>query len=245
MFFHELQFTTHCSSSLSSLPHSPSITRSNRFLSLSFSLLKSMEESGENWPSDSYLEAGDDVKDLCFDDEEFASEEDDGDSFPEMKSTDRKQRQQKLRERFPCTPAHSGFQKMDKKSILDKASNYVKQLEQRVRELEQEVQSNKVCASSSSSFEVNSNGSNQILPEVKVRVLQKEVLIIVHCEKQKGIVLKILSHLENINLSVLNSSVLRFGKSTIDITIIAQMGEGYQMGVDELVETLRLTILNQ
>ncbi|BAT98603.1 hypothetical protein LR48_Vigan406s007700 [Vigna angularis] len=205
-----------------------------------------MEESGENWPSDSYLEAGDDVKDFCFDDEEFASEEDEGDSFPEMKSTDRKQRQQKLRERFLALSATiPGFQKMDKKSILDKASNYVKQLEQRVRELEQEVQSNKVCASSSSSSEVNSNGSNQILPEVKVRVLQKEVLIIVHCEKQKGIVLKILSHLENINLSVLNSSVLRFGKSTIDITIIAQMGEGYQMGVDELVETLRLTILNQ
>jgi len=112
---------------------------------------------------------------------------------------------------------------MDKTSILDKASNYVRQLEQRVRELEQEVQSNKVCGSSSS-CEVNSNhGSNQILPEVKVRVLQKEVLIIVHCEKQKGIMLKILSHLENINLSVLNSSVLRFGKSTLDITIIAQV----------------------
>ncbi|XP_014515688.1 transcription factor bHLH18 [Vigna radiata var. radiata] len=215
-----------------------------------FSLLKSMEESGENWPSDSYLEVDDDVKDLCFDDEEFASEEDDGDSFPEMKNTDRKQRQQKLRERFLALSATiPGFQKMnekkDKTSILDKASNYVRQLEQRVRELEQEVQSNKVCASSSSCYEVNSNGANAILPEVKVRVLQKEVLIIVHCEKQKGIVLKILSHLENINLSVLNSSVLRFGKSTIDITIIAQMGEGYQMGVDELVETLRLMILNQ
>ncbi|WVZ21796.1 hypothetical protein V8G54_000340 [Vigna mungo] len=205
-----------------------------------------MEESGENWPSDSYLEVDDDVKDLCFDDEEFASEEDDGDSFPEMKNTDRKQRQQKLRERFLALSATiPGFQKMDKTSILDKASNYVRELEQRVRELEQEVQSNKVCASSSSCYEVNSNGPNAILPEVKVRVLQKEVLIIVHCEKQKGIVLKILSHLENINLSVLNSSVLRFGKSTIDITIIAQMGEGYQMGVDELVETLRLMILNQ
>jgi len=117
---------------------------------------------------------------------------------------------------------------MDKTSILDKASKYVRELEERVRELEQEVESNKVCvSSSSSSWEVNSNngyyhGSNQDL-EVKVRVLQKEVLIIVHCEKQKGIMLKILSHLENINLSVINSSVLRFGNSTLDITIIAQV----------------------
>ncbi|KAK7381550.1 hypothetical protein VNO80_00095 [Phaseolus coccineus] len=210
-----------------------------------------MEESGENWPSDSYLEVGDDVKDLCFDDEEFVSEEDEGDSFSEKKTINRKQRQQKLRERFLALSATiPGFQKMDKTSILDEASNYVRELEQRVRELEQEVESNKVCVSSSSSCELNSNngyyhGSNQILLEVKVRVLQKEVLIIVHCEKQKGIMLKILSHLENINLSVINSSVLRFGNSKLDITITAQMGEGYKMGVDELVKTLRLAILTQ
>ncbi|ESW07779.1 hypothetical protein PHAVU_010G158200 [Phaseolus vulgaris] len=210
-----------------------------------------MEESGENWPSDSYLEVGDDVKDSCFDDEESVSEEDDGDSFSEMKTINRKQRQQKLGERFLALSATiPGFQKMDKTSILDKASKYVRELEERVRELEQEVESNKVCvSSSSSSWEVNSNngychGSNQDL-EVKVRVLQKEVLIIVHCEKQKGIMLKILSHLENINLSVINSSVLRFGNSTLDITIIAQMGEGYEMGVDELVKSLRLAILTQ
>ncbi|KAL9304544.1 hypothetical protein ACSQ67_021807 [Phaseolus vulgaris] len=155
-----------------------------------------MEESGENWPSDSYLEVGDDVKDSCFDDEESVSEEDDGDSFSEMKTINRKQRQQKLGERFLALSATiPGFQKMDKTSILDKASKYVRELEERVRELEQEVESNKVCvSSSSSSWEVNSNngyyhGSNQDL-EVK-------------------------------------------------------MGEGYEMGVDELVKSLRLAILTQ
>ncbi|CAJ1951349.1 unnamed protein product [Sphenostylis stenocarpa] len=209
-----------------------------------------MEESGENWPSDSYLEVGDDVDDLCFDDGEFASEDDEVDSFSEMRKIHRKQRQQELTERFLALSATiPGFEKMDKTSILDKASNYVTQLEQRVRELEQEVQSSNVCVTSSSSCEVNSNGyyhgSNQILPEVKVKVSQKDVLIIVHCDKQKGIMLKILSVLESINLSVVNSSVLRFGKSKLEITIVAQMGEGYKMGVDELVKTLRLAILTQ
>ncbi|TKY64600.1 Transcription factor bHLH25 [Spatholobus suberectus] len=215
-----------------------------------------MEESGENWPSDSYLEVGDDVNDLCFDDEEFA-EDDKGDSFSEtvdrmMGETDRKQRQGELTERFLALSATiPGLKKMDKTSILDNASNYVKQLQQRVRELEQEVQSN-TCSDkgATGSSEVNSNdhccGTNEFLPEVKVRVLQKDVLIIIHCEKQNGdIMLKILSNLENIHLSVVNSSVLRFGKSTLDITITAQMGDGYNMTVDELVKTMRVAILTQ
>lgn len=105
---------------------------------------------------------------------------------------------------------------MDDTCILDKASKYVKQLQKRVRELQQEVESNK----GTTSCQVN---SDYILPEIKARVLQNEVLVIVHCEKQQGIMLKILTHLENLHLSVVNSSVLRFGKSTLDITIIAQV----------------------
>jgi len=50
---------------------------------------------------------------LCFDDEELASEEDEGDSFAEMKSSDRKQRQQKLKERFLALSATiPGFQEV-------------------------------------------------------------------------------------------------------------------------------------
>lgn len=117
----------------------------------------------------------------------------------------------------------------------------MKQLQQRVRELEQlqEVQSNVTSnEGATSSCEVNSSsndyyygggGPNEILPEVKVRVLQKEVLIIIHCEKHKGIMLKILSQLENVNLSIVNSSVLRFGKSTLDITIVAQVNCFYHV----------------
>ncbi|XP_020207260.1 transcription factor bHLH18 [Cajanus cajan] len=215
------------------------------------------EESGENWPCDSYLEVGDDVNEFSFDDEEFGfgGGDDEGDSFSETidpKMTDTKKRQQELTKRFLALSATiPGFKKMDKTSILDKASSYVRQLEQRVRELEQEVQSN-ICSNnngSTTSNEVNSNyhysEANEISPEVKVRVLQKDVLIIIHCEKQKGIMLKVLSYLENINLSVVNSSVLRFGKSTLDITITAQMGDGYKMSVDELVKTLRVAILTQ
>ncbi|KAJ1410072.1 Myc-type, basic helix-loop-helix [Sesbania bispinosa] len=215
-----------------------------------------MEESGENWPSDSDLEAGDDVNDdFYLDDEEFGDE--DGYSVTETVDpmagegeTDRKGRQTELTERLlALSAAIPGLKKTDDTSILDKASKYVKQLQERVRELEQEIESHDCSNKGTTSCEVSSvyysGGTNETLPEVKARVLQREVLVIIHCERQKGLMLKILSHLENLHLSVVNSSVLRFGKSTLDITIVAQMGDGYNMTVDELVKTLRVAILTQ
>jgi len=69
---------------------------------------------------------------LCFDDEEFVSEEDEGDSFSEMKM-DRKQRQQKLRERFLALSATiPGFQKVSVHSnllTLITSTNYCKYLQ--------------------------------------------------------------------------------------------------------------------
>jgi hypothetical protein len=114
---------------------------------------------------------------------------------------------------------------MDDTTILDKAKHYVENLQKRVKELEQEGGSN-MC-NNKRTKKVNSNeyicGTNDNLPEVQVKVLQKEVLVIIHCEKQNDVILKILTHLENLHLSVVNSSVLRFGKSILDITIVAQV----------------------
>ncbi|KAI5392410.1 hypothetical protein KIW84_076990 [Lathyrus oleraceus] len=182
-----------------------------------------MEESGENWPSNSDLEICDDV---IFEDGEFESYNDEiGDS------TDRYEGD--LREKMLALSATiPGLEKMDDILILDRARQYVKQLQERVKELEG-VGSNNI-------YSDNCGTSNNILPNVKARVLQKQVLITIHCEKQKTVMLKILSHLENLHLLVLSSSVLQFGKVNFDITIVAQMGDGYNITMDELVKTLRI-----
>lgn len=216
-----------------------------------------MEGSGENWPSDSDLEVGDyNNNDLCFDDEEFSVDDENHDTVDPMmgeSENNKKGRQRELTERLLALSATiPGLKKkMDNTYILDKASNYVKQLQERVRELEQEVESHNFSYNkgTTSCCEVNSGyfyePNHNILPEVRARVLHKEVLVIIHCEKQKGIMLKILSQLESLHLTVVNSSVLPFGKSTLDITIIAQMGDGYNMTADELVNSLRLAIFTQ
>lgn len=76
----------------------------------------------------------------------------------------------------------------------------------------------------SSSTDENSDGyCDQPLPEIETRVSDKDVLIRIHCEKQKGCLLKILSEVENFHLNVINSSVLPFGNSTLDVTVVARV----------------------
>ncbi|XP_028779216.1 transcription factor bHLH25-like [Neltuma alba] len=139
---------------------------------------------------------------------------------------------------------------------LEKAINYMSYLEGRVRELEKQNKTSAAETSggynnnnyddgaSSSCCETGGGGEwyEASLPEVKARVSENEVLIIIHCEKQKGIMHKIMSQLEALNLSVISSSVLPFGKFTLDITIVAQMGEEFNLTVSGIVKSLRRAI---
>ena len=64
--------------------------------------------------------------------------------------------------------------------------------------------------------------SDQPLPEIEARVSNKDVLIRIHCLKQKGFAVRILGEIEKLRLSVVNSSVLPFGDYVMDITVVAQ-----------------------
>jgi len=114
----------------------------------------------------------------------------------------------------------------------------MKQLQERVIELENQNKRRKtdsrilikkysqVCSreeETTSCDETRSHISTPPLPQVEARVLEKEVLIGIHCHKQKDIVLKIMALLQNHHLSLASSSVLPFGSSTLKVTIIAQV----------------------
>lgn len=64
---------------------------------------------------------------------------------------------------------------------------------------------------------------DEALPEIEVKVAQKEVLIRIHCEKSKGCMVNILNTIENLQLRTVNSVLLPFGDSTLDITVLAQV----------------------
>ncbi|CAN4107875.1 unnamed protein product [Withania somnifera] len=167
-----------------------------------------------------------------------------------------RKRRERLSQRFIALSALiPGLKKMDKASVLGDAIKYLKQLQERVKMLEEQTKKKSVESvvfvkkyelygdgENSSSDENYSSGTvpaDEPLPETEARISEKDVLIRIHCEKRKGIVEKTVAEIEKLHLSVINTTALSFGTSALDITIIAQMDEEFAMTVKDLVKNLR------
>lgn len=118
---------------------------------------------------------------------------------------------------------------MDKASVLQDAIKYVKQLQERVKTLEEEAANKKVESAVFMNRSVlvaedeSSSSDEQPLPEIEARVSGKQVLIRIHCHKHNACAPTILSHLLKLHLAVHTSSFLPFGNTTLDITIVAHV----------------------
>ncbi|KAK9163516.1 hypothetical protein Syun_004418 [Stephania yunnanensis] len=165
-----------------------------------------------------------------------------------------RKRREKLSQRFIALSAIvPGLKKMDKASVLGDAIKYLKQLQERVKVLEEQtakktmesvvfikksqVFSDDDLSSTDESFIAHS--SDEPLPEIEARVSDKNVLIRIHCERQNGILNKTLNEIEKLHLTVINSSMMSFGDSSVDITVVAQIKEELKMTVKDLVKSLR------
>lgn len=125
---------------------------------------------------------------------------------------------------------------MDKASVLGDAIKYMKQLQEKVKTLEEQMRKKNMeqvvfvrksqlfADKDNSSSDENFGGPfNEPLPEIEARVCDKNVLIRIHCEKRKGVMEKTIAEIEKLHLTVINSSCMTFGSSALDVTIIAQV----------------------
>ncbi|KAI8031250.1 Transcription factor bHLH19 [Camellia lanceoleosa] len=152
-----------------------------------------------------------------------------------------------------------GLARMDKASILEGTVKYIKQLQERERTLEKvckrklvepTVFSSKRFQSSIDDDDVSSEDNfdeklKQLSPEIEARLSDNNVLIRIHCDKRHrtDIPAKILSEMQTLHLNVTNSVVVPFGNAAIDMTIIAQMDNGFNMTAKDLVKNLRLALV--
>ncbi|KAJ6288257.1 hypothetical protein OIU76_024283 [Salix suchowensis] len=168
-----------------------------------------------------------------------------------------RKRREKLSQQFIALSAIvPGLKKMDKASVLEDAMMYMKQLQEQLKELQDQTKTKTMesvvllknselsidgeCSSSDENFD---DRSSSLLPEIEARTTDKDVLIRIHCRNQQGVGMKILGEIENLHLSVLNSSVLVFGNSTLDITVIAQMDDEFSLTMKDFVKNLRSACL--
>ncbi|KAI3873637.1 hypothetical protein MKW92_006063 [Papaver armeniacum] len=169
-------------------------------------------------------------------------------------------RREKLNQRFIALSAILPvLTKMDKASVLGDAVKYLKQLQEKVKTLEEEtakrtvesvifLKKTQIYADDNESSSSNENsiaaGSthDEPLPEIEARASQKNVLIRIHCEKRKGVFVKILSQIEKLHLSIVNSNAIPFDDSSLAITVTAQMNAEYSITVKDLVMSLRSVV---
>ncbi|XP_059624088.1 transcription factor bHLH19-like [Cornus florida] len=141
-----------------------------------------------------------------------------------------------------------GLKKMDKVSVLGEATKYVKQLQERVKTQEEQISTTSKTGSaveSSVGIKKSYNSekhfaghSDEQLLEIEAKVCDNNVLLRIHGDKQKGILVKILTEIQKLHLTVINTSVVPFANSTIDITIVAQMEKEFSMTEKDIVRRL-------
>ncbi|CAN6292331.1 unnamed protein product [Urochloa humidicola] len=167
-----------------------------------------------------------------------------------------RKRREKLSQRFiALSKIVPGLKKMDKASVLGDAIKYVKQLQDQVKGLEDEARRRPVEAAvlvkksqlsaeddDGSSCDENFVGGEAAgtaaLPEIEARVSDRTVLVRVHCENRKGALIAALTEVERLGLTIMNTNVLPFTTSSLDITIMAMAGDDFCLSVKDIVKKL-------
>ncbi|XP_078171219.1 transcription factor bHLH18-like [Carex rostrata] len=170
-----------------------------------------------------------------------------------------RKRREKLSQRFiALSKIVPGLKKMDKASVLGDAIKYLQQLQNKVQDLEAQsakrtvesavmVKKSQLASDEDSDVDNNSscdekfNNQRSIskgLPEIEAKMSEQTVLIKIHCEKRKGVFVKILAEMEALGLSITSTNVMPFASSTLDITAMAQVEEEFSMSVKDIVKKL-------
>ncbi|KAI3794162.1 hypothetical protein L1987_36790 [Smallanthus sonchifolius] len=169
-----------------------------------------------------------------------------------------RKRREKLSERFiSLSTLLPGLKKMDKATVLEDACNYIIQLQTRVKELEDScvkgkdiiqesavsLGRSKFCSRhedvASSSNDANYlPSSSTCSPEIKARISGRKILVRIYCMKISSLVLKTLTEMERLHLTIICCSVLPFSTSHL-VTITAQMSDEMVITAKYLVKCLQ------
>ncbi|KAI5082046.1 hypothetical protein GOP47_0001789 [Adiantum capillus-veneris] len=145
-----------------------------------------------------------------------------------------RRRREKVNKRFAALSAIlPGLKKMDKASILGDAIKYVKQLEEHLKQVEAQHS----CS--------RNNSDESIQPaDIEAWAFGNNVLIHVHCNKIKNILVRCLELLDKMPLLIVNANVLSFSDTALDLTFIAQIEQDSDLTASAIVEVLQ-TFFNQ
>jgi hypothetical protein len=123
---------------------------------------------------------------------------------------------------------------VDKATILTEALRHVKELQERVKSLEAAAHavalSKKECVVALGATTMGaprparsfSSPARRALPEIEAKLSENSMMVRIHCENGKGLVVRVLAVAEELHLRIVHSNVMPFTASTVIITIMAK-----------------------
>ncbi|CAN6288609.1 unnamed protein product [Urochloa humidicola] len=132
--------------------------------------------------------------------------------------------------------------KTDKVSVLGSTIEYLQYLRNRLKALQEKYQYSSSTAESPTSLNARccigtEDDDGAVRPKIEADVQGTTVLLRVVCQVKKGVLIMVLTELEKHRLSIINTNVVPFAKSALNITITAQIEDGSSTTV-ELVNNL-------
>ncbi|GJN41274.1 hypothetical protein PR202_gn00622 [Eleusine coracana subsp. coracana] len=133
---------------------------------------------------------------------------------------------------------------MDKATILSDATRYVKELQEKIKDLQAAGRSietvvvvKRPClhaAAESSdgdgsplSASSGTLAASKQLPEIDARFTENSVMVRIHCDNGKAVVVKVLAEIEELHLGIIHANVMPFSASTLIITITAKARKAF------------------
>uniref|UniRef100_A0A0D9ZBE7 BHLH domain-containing protein n=1 Tax=Oryza glumipatula TaxID=40148 RepID=A0A0D9ZBE7_9ORYZ len=176
-----------------------------------------------------------------------------------------RKRREKINQRFiELSTVIPGLKKMDKATILSDAVRYVKELQEKLSELEQHqnggVESaillKKPCIAASSSeggcpasasavAGSSSSGTTarSSLPEIEAKISHGNVMVRIHSENNgKGSLVRLLAAVEGLHLGITHTNVMPFSACTAVITIMAKVEDGVSVTAEDIVGKLNIVL---
>ncbi|XP_062211997.1 transcription factor bHLH18-like [Phragmites australis] len=171
-----------------------------------------------------------------------------------------RKRREKINERFiELSTVIPGLKKMDKATILSDATRYVKELQEKLKTLQdggnkgQSIESTVLVKRPCIEAPDDEDGrppsyapaapkvaaTSSALPEIEARISEERyVMLRIHCTDAKGVLVRVLAEVEGLHLSITHANVMLFPACTLIITITAKMEEGFNATTDGIVERL-------
>ncbi|XP_047087182.1 transcription factor bHLH18-like [Lolium rigidum] len=156
---------------------------------------------------------------------------------------ERKRREKINRQFIELSTVIPGLKKMDKATILSDAVRYVKEQQEKLKELEDRnlrtvepvVLVKRPCIATKPDGTATTGSS---LPEIEARISNSTVMVKIHCEDGKGLLARLLTEVEGLRLRITHTNAIPFPACTVNITIMAKMDEGFNITADDILGKL-------